>query len=869
MKSSSFSVGISDLIADKKTQESIIIVIDEQKTSVQKLIDKVHLGVFENNTAHSNMKEFETQVNNILNKATEASGNKGRKSLSKENRFVMIVASGSKGSALNISQMISCLGQQNVDAKRIPYGFDSRTLPHYCKYDDSPSARGFIENSYISGLSAPELFFHAMGGRIGLIDTAVKTSQTGYIQRRLIKGLEDLKVEYDMSVRNSKGKIIQFEYGEDGFESMKVENQMIPLVNMSIDEIHKYFILVKDEIVKLYTSNMIDKCSIENEECNKLYLDMITKMINARACLVRDVFKFKNENGVRLPVGFQYIIGNIHGQLELDEMTMDISPLEIMELVDDFFINRIKKIGVKITPLFEVMYYFYLSPRNLLLQHKFNKYGMGLLLETILLKVKEAIVHPGEMVGVIAGQSVGAPTTQLTLNTFHNSGTASKSNVTRGVPRIEEILRLTRNPKNPSMTVYMNQMDEINQQRADDLTKMIEHTKLIDVVRSVQICFDPNMNSTTILEDQELLKQFYEFEKLMDACINEPNSNSVDIPKSRWIIRLEIDREILLDKGITIDDIHFAISNSHFRKDVQCVFADYNSKSKLIFRIRTNTNVMKGGKKSGCSESLDQSDEIYILKSFQEQLLNGIILRGVPSIKNCSVRKLQNNVSKSIGVYQQKDIYVLDTTGSNLLETLSLGFVDPKRTYSNDIREMFDVFGIEAARQSICNELTEVMEFSGVYINYHHTSLLCDRMTCNKDLVSIFRTGLLNDNTGPIAKATFEMHTEVLLKAARHADFDHMKGVSANVMTGQFGNYGTSAFQLILNFEPFIRLQNKNKEDKDSSDKNLLDTFLNSSEINDKIDVCSNINKSRTSINTPTNVNIPKESFDDNYHPWF
>ncbi|MFN9956788.1 MAG: DNA-directed RNA polymerase subunit A', partial [bacterium] len=100
------------------------------------------------------------------------------------------VNAGSKGSDLNISQMISCLGQQNVDGKRIPYGFENRTLPHFTKYDDSPSARGFVESSYINGLSPQELFFHSMGCRVGLIDTAVKTSTTGYIQRRLIKGLE-------------------------------------------------------------------------------------------------------------------------------------------------------------------------------------------------------------------------------------------------------------------------------------------------------------------------------------------------------------------------------------------------------------------------------------------------------------------------------------------------------------------------------------------------------------------------------------------------------------------------------------------------------------------------------------------------------
>jgi DNA-directed RNA polymerase II subunit RPB1 len=153
----------------------------------------------------------------------------------------MIVESGSKGSLLNISQMISCLGQQNIDGRI--YGFESRTLPHYNKFDDSPEARGFIENSYISGLTVGELFFHAMAGRTGLIDTAIKTSQTGYIQRRLIKALEDVTIAYDMTARNNMGKIIQFKYGDDGFESTKVENQFIPLV-MSIEDIYLHYDII-------------------------------------------------------------------------------------------------------------------------------------------------------------------------------------------------------------------------------------------------------------------------------------------------------------------------------------------------------------------------------------------------------------------------------------------------------------------------------------------------------------------------------------------------------------------------------------------------------------------------------------------------
>jgi len=130
LKTSAYSVGISDLIANKATQSQILTVIAKQKGEVQELIDKVHLGVFENNTARSNNSEFETLVNNTLNKATEEAGKIGRNSLDPNNRFLIIVNSGSKGSPINISQMISCLGQTNVDGKRIPYGFDGRTFPH-------------------------------------------------------------------------------------------------------------------------------------------------------------------------------------------------------------------------------------------------------------------------------------------------------------------------------------------------------------------------------------------------------------------------------------------------------------------------------------------------------------------------------------------------------------------------------------------------------------------------------------------------------------------------------------------------------------------------------------------------------------------
>jgi hypothetical protein len=154
MKTHSFSVGISDLMADSTTAQKIREVIHAKKMEVKKIMDEVHLGIFKNNTADSNMTEFENRVNDTLIEAMNEAGKTGRANLSSDNRFVTIVNSGSKGKVVNISQMISCLGQQNVEGKRIQYGFDSRTLPHYSKYDDCkvlPTHAQMVHSIYCGG----------------------------------------------------------------------------------------------------------------------------------------------------------------------------------------------------------------------------------------------------------------------------------------------------------------------------------------------------------------------------------------------------------------------------------------------------------------------------------------------------------------------------------------------------------------------------------------------------------------------------------------------------------------------------------------------------------------------------------------------
>jgi len=852
MKTAGYSVGISDLIANEKTNKSIINVITEKKTEVKNLIHQTRLSVFENETGKSNNEEFETQVNSLLDDARSQAGIIGRKSLDKDNRFVIMVNAGSKGSEINISQMISCLGQQTVDGKRIPYGFDDRTLPHFQKYDDSPAARGFVENSFIGGLTPQELFFHAMGGRVGLIDTAVKTSQTGYIQRRLIKGMEDLKVEYDMTVRNNKNKIVQFIYGDDNFDTVKIEKQKLPLVHMSLDDIYSHFHIPnndKDDILKSsFTIAANKRLTKQENKCKLIIKEYIDFMIKQRTDVMEHIFKNKNDDNVFSPVAFQFIIDNIKNQMHLQSNSKsDITPLELYELIENTYETLEQSRYIKPNLLFKTLYYFYLSPKELLIVKRFNRKAIVILLEHIVLYYKRAIIPPGDVVGLIAAQSIGEPTTQMTLNTFHFAGVASKSNVTRGVPRVEEILSLSENPKQPSVTIYLKQEDEADKKKAQNVMNMIEHTRLEDIVSSIQICFDPETddNSTQINDDDITTKQFNEFEKLMDKC-NEEESTKIE--KSKWIIRMEIDAEALLEKNINIEDVHFAIKNS-FKDEVSCVFTDYNS-DKLIFRIRMNKILQNKKKYNEGINPLDQSDEIYLLKNFQDTLLENIVLRGIKNIKKVLLRKDPNVMRYQDGKYNRKDIWLLDTVGTNLLDILALDYIDTTKTYSNDIQEMYKVFGIEVARQCIYNEFTEVM-LEGGLPNDHHLSLLCDRMTYSYKMISIFRHGINNDDIGPIAKASFEETPEMFLKAARHAELDIMRGVSSNVMCGQEGYYGTNSFQLYLDLNQIKEASQNIPVDNEDD----LDLLLH----NDTTDKCNIIIENNA-------VNINKEELgDDDY----
>lgn len=841
MKTTGFSVGISDLISDENTNVKIGEIIQGKKTEVSNLIDQIHLGIFENKTGKSNLEQFESQVNNILNKASMEAGNAGINSLDKENRFVSLVTSGSKGNNLNISQMISCLGQQNVDGKRIPYGYTNRTLPHFKQFDDSPRARGFVESSFIKGLTPDELFFHAMGGRVGLIDTAVKTSTTGYIQRRLIKGMEDIQVMYDYTIRNNKNKVIQFSYGGTNWDTTLIESMQFELIDKRIIDIYENYSYEfmdkfnsmgeknprKNIHLKLiYDTQSLNRFKLQKDELKEKCNRDIEYLIERRNSMITKIYNQEDEKKIYLPVHFTNTIERVKNHFQISDNNLsNITPLDAYKIIE----RKYKLLEKIFDPCekFKIAYKYYMNPYNLIHNNKYHRDAIIFLCESIIHIYKQSIVNPGEMVGMVGAQSIGEPTTQMTLNTFHFAGVSSKSNVTRGVPRIEELLTLTKKPKNPSLTIFLDNVTSMDIDTSYKIASKIEHTKLSDIVRRADIYYEPNDYNTLIDEDDLVMKDYIEFSNIILRCYGEEEKASEEGDgdeeqneyQNNWIIRLELNETQMLDMNITNEDIHYVLKTT-YNDSIQCFYTDYNNDGKLIFRIRINENKSISKKK----DIFNEEDYIHYVKTYMDKILNDVVIRGIKNIEKVNLRKINNYkiMNDETGDFEKKEIYVLDTVGTNLSDILKLDYIVRSKTFSNDIIEMKNILGIEAARKCLFNEILEVMEFDSTYINHHHIHLLCDRMTCNHKMVSIFRHGINKDNIGPIAKASFEETTEMFLQAARHGELDNMRGVSANVMCGQEGYYGTSSFQVHVDNEMLqnnIEIINKEKYNKSEDDE--------------------------------------------------
>jgi len=614
-----FTYSYDELSLGEREIKNIHKVMRNMEKNVAKLTEDYHSGVLERLPGQTLQESFEIKVMNELAKARDEAGDIVQNGLPMENSGIIMTRSGARGSSLNIGQMMGCVGQQSIRGKRIMRGYEDRTLPHFKANDASPLARGFVYSCYRDGLTPLEFFFHAMGGREGLVDTAVRTQQSGYMQRRLINALEHLRVEYDGTVRNSIGDIIQFTYGEDGVDPSK-----------------------SDHGVAVNVAQLTDRTKIN--------------------------------------MGPGKIASEEYIREKIDAIQMDIPPL-----LKDEMLHR-------------------------LTETELTEQAVDEIIASVLKNYDYSLVEPGEAVGILAAQSIGEPGTQMTLRTFHYAGVA-ELNVTLGLPRLIEIVDARKTPSTPVMNIYLDDKHNKSEKKAREVAQKLTYTVIDDVI------------------------------------------DTVNVDLKAEAVRVKLDPMRMETLGVTIDEI-------------KAVFPFEAEVSEDEFKVPLKVN--------------KAHDPDPIVKTILETRIKGIeeIKRVLTTIENGE--------------------WLIRTDGSNLEGVLKVEGVDPSRTTTNNIHEIAEIFGIEAARNALVREAHAVLTEQGLDVDIRHVMLVADIMTNTGEVQQIGRHGISGEKSSVLARAAFELTIQHLVEAAIKGETDPLKGVIENIIVGQSMPLGTGSVELFM-----------------------------------------------------------------------
>ena len=811
----SFSLG------DARPNKNVVLKMEEYKrnglTNVDEILYQINYGIYHSELDKKYLHEkLEVDIKKKLEEINQNCAKELKQTVSQTNNLFIQITSGAKGKLLNMRQISGIVGQQDIWGKRISFKYTDRTLPHFSKFDYSAKSKGFVKNSFLQGMEPYETFFHAMGGRVGVIDTAVKTAGVGYVSRRLVKALEDISVKYDFTVRNANNNIIQFAYGDDNMDPTSIEKQKLIFIEYNnkkmLEEIY-YDINKKDNIVfEVLEENIVKEFLKQNKNGN-IIKDEYEYLLKNRD-IVRNKY-FKNMKTLDLtfssPINLFRIINNIKDKFKISiSQKSDLNPIYIIKSIDNLINSFMKYIREKDSMiLLKLLIKSLLSTKKCIYEYRFTKIIFNHTLEIIKDKIYKSLVQPGESVGIIVEQSYYEELQQATLNTFHTAGTGHT--VTQGVERFSEIINVSKNLKSPQMKIYLLEEFSGDLEKADFAKSQIEYTKMKDIVLKTSITYNNKNNDFIQNEDYEFIKVFQEFNNIIktDMCRTEDLSN--------WILNFEFDKNKIINKNLTLIEIRNIITNNFQSNDsIRCIINDDNSMVlNMILQIKEDT--------------LENIEPISFLQNLEEKLLS-LTLHGIKNIDFCTISQEKKVIYNENGNNDVKEEYLITTFGTNLPDVLNHPMVDKYKTMTNEIFEILSFLGVEACREYLIREFNVILEEK---IVYRHHALLADMMLLRGELMQIARYGINKSSEySPFSKASFEEVVDVLIKASTFGEKDNMNGVSSNVMTTQPCKIGTHAFDILLDEDlffnnEFIQENNNNNNNSNNIESQIENIYQN------------------------------------------
>lgn len=832
-----FTVSIMDYYVEKDILLSIKEIFETKKMEILYEITE-----YENNPNYYEMDIFENKIKEKLDTAlTKMIASFITKNFNEKNNAMLMLKSKSKGKEQWMCQLCGFVGQQDYEGKRMPKNYNNRGSPYFFQNDDSAKARGFIQSSFVKGMTLSELIYQTTTSREALITQAVKTADTGYLQRKLIKSAEDFIVKYDGTVRNALDKIQQYVYGESGINTCKSSTYKIRILKMSDKEIEDHYKFNKNELKNVKFS--------END--NDEYYNMIIRVRNKlRKLYIKSTLDFKGLNNEFVsPINIDRIIENHLNMKYTDEL---VEPYYVLDKIDLILKNNITRIipmteeemnnknsnkykdDITVKTLFYYILLDSLSPKVCIYKHKFTKNQFESIINKIVYEYNFSIIDIGEMVGILSAQCLSEPATQMTISKFHSAGTAGAG--TSGVSRLREIYSVSVNIKEPIMHIYFEDKYKRNEKYVNKISAYIKYTTIKEIRNNIKIIYDSN----TDFKKNEMIKNDNISDNIFNSGQNKTGcSNKIDnLP---FVIRIEFNKENMLSKEITLLDIKSQLcyewdnrgrdtknikkekKKKFFEKIIQMAVLSNNDNDDVpIIHIRLNVS------------EYDSS----VLIDFMNSYIDEFKIKGINDIEGIIGDKSQkiNTISydENNGIVDDHENIIL-TRGINISDIRNIQGIDLNKTYFNDINKIYETFGVEACRTMIIHELMNTYRDNDVNINYSHFTIYGDLMTNLGFMTSLDRFGLNKLDSDPLSRASFEKPIEILLAAGLFGESDYMKSVSSRIIAGMCIKGGTNIVDVLLDKDMIENSEYIYNENTSKFDKNFNEIMEEKNEINEDV----------------------------------
>lgn len=740
-----FSVRLSDCLPAPGVTEQVQNVVRQAEDKVRQIESDPNIRRFVPG-------DMETACSAITNRTLTKVGKIVHASLDEEtNALYQTVGAGSKGNLINVAQLIGIVGQQSLEGKRIDGEKNGFVQVPLTEPSSVVRKKGFVKSSYVSGLDPAEFFFHSMAGREGLVDTAVKTATTGYLQRRLMKAMEMLGVAYDGTVRNARDHIVQFVYGADGFDaSFLVRHSLrwhLPDGELTAPQEREAYLKLSRAVRRSrlrpvpgddVSATAYSPCRVKEARCEAERWRMHAQAESEPEVGALEAYAQVERLCADVCVcwwGRRSCL-ELHLRWELrSHITRRCTAAELQKIV-----HRVRQ------------------------------------------QVQKALVAAGEMVGAIAAQSIGEPTSQSTLNTFHHAGVAAK-NVTLGVPRIKELIDCTRHIKTPTMQLVA--APRFGQVAAEWLPRALVHLTLGQATATLSILHEPEYFASA----QSPIDHYL----CAREAILAPEAPADMCP---YVARFVLDPVPLVERDMGPAQAAEAVA-AHFAPGAVQILHSEESMDTWVLRIRPLGLAMPVAKGSSAAAATE-AERLAFFKGATEEMATkaskDCVIGGVVGVGGATLLSHKTICAMSPqGHFEAVKVPVVATEGSNLRAALGIPELQSDLCTSNDVSDVLSVLGVEAAAALLFQELTNTLQFDGGYINERHVMLLVNLMTSLGQLLPISRHGLnrLVLTSGPLAKCSFEETVDVLYDAAAYGECDPVRGVTESVMLGQRAFIGT------------------------------------------------------------------------------